>query len=288
MPQFFLNKRLIILLISIILLVALIGYSLRDKENVSKPEQFVRDVVGFGQSIIAIPTHGVSNFFESIKDIQHTYTENKKLKARLDELPKITGENSDLKKENEELRQILKKKDDLRDYSSIQATIVQREPTQWYDQIVIDKGESSGVKKNMAVKTSKGLLGKVTSTSPMYSTVELLSSSNPKNRISAEILSKKKEYGLIQGYDREHKVLLLKTIEYDVSVKKGDIVQTSGLSDIFPKGLPIGKVEKLVPDENGLTQTAYVKPYADFYDIEHVQIVDRSVVKDVNPNKEGE
>ncbi|MFE7151298.1 rod shape-determining protein MreC, partial [Heyndrickxia sporothermodurans] len=74
MPQFFLNKRLIILLISIILLVALIGYSLRDRENVSKPEQFVRDVVGFGQSIVAIPTHGISNFIESVKDIQNTYT----------------------------------------------------------------------------------------------------------------------------------------------------------------------------------------------------------------------
>ncbi|MFB7301869.1 rod shape-determining protein MreC [Heyndrickxia sporothermodurans] len=285
MPQFFLNKRLIILLISIILLVALIGYSLRDRENVSKPEQFVRDVVGFGQSIVAIPTHGISNFIESVKDIQNTYTENKKLKARLDELPKITGEIADLKSENEELKKILKKQDDLRNFSSIQATIISRNPDHWYEQISINKGGSSGVKKNMAIMTSKGLLGKVINTSPSFSTVELLSSSNPKNRISAEVLSKKREYGLIQGYDEEHKVLLLKTIDYDVSIKKGDIVNTSGLGGIFPKGLPIGTVEKLVPDENGLTQTAWVKPYADFYDIENVQILERSTVK---PDEEGE
>ncbi|KYD10876.1 rod shape-determining protein MreC [Heyndrickxia sporothermodurans] len=285
MPQFFLNKRLIILLISIILLVALIGYSLRDRENVSKPEQFVRDVVGFGQSIVAIPTHGISNFIESVKDIQNTYTENKKLKARLDELPKITGEIADLKSENEELKKILKKQDDLRNFSSIQATIISRNPDHWYEQISINKGGSSGVKKNMAIMTSKGLLGKVINTSPSFSTVELLSSSNPKNRISAEVLSKKREYGLIQGYDEEHKVLLLKTIDYDVSIKKGDIVNTSGLGGIFPKGLPIGTVEKLVPDENGLTQTAWVKPYADFYDIENVQIIERSTVK---PDEEGE
>ncbi|QQZ10718.1 rod shape-determining protein MreC [Heyndrickxia vini] len=285
MPQFFLNKRLIILLISIILLVALIGYSLRDRENVSKPEQFVRDIVGFGQSIVAFPAHGISNFIDSVKDIQNTYTENKKLKARLDELPKITGEIADLKSENEELKKILKKQDDLRNYSSIQATIVSRNSDQWYENITISKGSSSGVKKNMAIMTSKGLLGKVISTSPSYSTVELLSSSNPKNRISAEVLSKKKEYGLIQGYDEEHKVLLLKTIDYDVSVKKGDIVNTSGLGGVFPKGLPIGTVEKLVPDENGLTQTAWVKPYADFYDIENVQIIERTTV---NPDEEGE
>ncbi|MFE7152171.1 rod shape-determining protein MreC, partial [Heyndrickxia sporothermodurans] len=158
-------------------------------------------------------------------------------------------------------------------------------PDHWYEQISINKGGSSGVKKNMAIMTSKGLLGKVINTSPSFSTVELLSSSNPKNRISAEVLSKKREYGLIQGYDEEHKVLLLKTIDYDVSIKKGDIVNTSGLGGIFPKGLPIGTVEKLVPDENGLTQTAWVKPYADFYDIENVQILERSTVK---PDEEGE
>lgn len=285
MPQFFLNKRLIVLLISIILLVALIGFSLRDRDNISKPEQFVRDIVGFGQSIVAVPAHGVSNFFESIKDIQHTYTENKKLKARLDELPNITGDVARLKKENEELKAILKKQDDLSNYSAIQAINIARSPEQWYEQITINKGSAHGVKKNMAVITSKGLLGKIKSTSQLYSTVELLSSSNPNNRISAVIQSKKREFGLIQGYDPEKKVLLLKTIDYDVNVKKGDSVQTSGLTGNFPSGLQIGTVEKLVPDENGLTQTAYVKPFADFYDVEHVQIVDRTVG---NPDKEGE
>lgn len=57
MPQFFLNKRLIILLISIIVLVALVGFSLRDRENASWPEQFVKDVVGFGENIVAKLLH---------------------------------------------------------------------------------------------------------------------------------------------------------------------------------------------------------------------------------------
>ncbi|MGE8206083.1 rod shape-determining protein MreC [Heyndrickxia sp. NPDC080065] len=275
MPQFFLNKRLIILLISIILLVALIGYSLHDRKNISKPEQFVRDVVGFGQSIIAIPAHGISDFFDSIKDIKNTYTENKKLKARLDELPNLSGENARLKRQNEEYKQIL---GNLSEYKSIPATVIRRDADLWYDHIEINKGDANGVKKNMAVITSKGLLGKVISTSSFYSTVELLSSGNPKNRISAEIQIKgnKRVFGLIEGYDEENKVLLLKKLPYDVSVKKGDNVQTSGLGGIFPSGLQIGTVEKLVPDENGLTQTAYVKPYADFYDMEFVQIVDRT------------
>ena len=52
MPRFFSNKRLILLLVGVIVLVALISFSLRDRHNASLPEQIVKDVVGFGQSIV--------------------------------------------------------------------------------------------------------------------------------------------------------------------------------------------------------------------------------------------
>ncbi|KQL53402.1 rod shape-determining protein MreC [Heyndrickxia shackletonii] len=281
MPQFFLNKRLIILLISIILLVALIGYSLRERGHLSKPEQFLKDVVGFGQTIIAVPANSVKDFFGSISDIQNTYTENKKLKSRLDQLSQLSSEVSILKDDNDKLRKILGKKDDLSAYTTTQATVIARNPDQWYEHIIINKGKTSGIKENMAVITSEGFIGKVKSVSALYSTVELLSAVNPKNRISAELLgdNDKAIYGTIEGYDQTERVLLLKGIPYDLKIKKGTSVYTSGLADIFPKGLPIGTVEKLVPDENGLTQTAYVKPAADFYDIEHVMVVKSSVDK---------
>ncbi|MDF2904638.1 MAG: rod shape-determining protein MreC, partial [Bacillus sp. (in: firmicutes)] len=54
---------------------------------------------------------------------------------------------------------------------------------------------------------------------------------------------------------------------------------TSGLGGIFPEGLPIGKVVKVVPDEYGLTQTAYIKPGADFYDIENVMVIQRKMAQ---------
>lgn len=82
MPQFFLNKRLIILLISIIVLVALVGFSLRDRDNASWPEQFVKDVVGFGENIVAKPTSFVSGVFGGVADLKNTYTENQHLKER--------------------------------------------------------------------------------------------------------------------------------------------------------------------------------------------------------------
>ena len=287
MPHFFLNKRLIILLIGINILVSLIGFSLRDRDNISRPEQFVKDVVGFGQSLVAKPAHKIAGFFGDMKELQNTYTENKKLKVRLEDVARLEKENVELKKENAELREALDKKESLRDFTPIQATVISRTPDRWYERIIIDKGKKSGIKPDMAVITSKGLVGRVISTSEMTSTIELLSSDNTKNRVAAFIQAKSSVHGLIAGYDRDKKMLLMKDLPIDEEkIKKGQSVKTSGLGGIFPKGLDIGTVEEIVLDQFGLSQTAYIKPSAEFYDFEHVMVVARSM--HTGDNKEEE
>ena len=118
MPQFF-NKKLLLLLVSIIVLVALIGFSLRDRQELSWPEQFLKDTAGFFVNIFNKPVSGVSGLFENLSDLQNTYKENKILKKRLDEYVVLKTEVQDLKEENKNLRQILKKEDDLREYTTI-------------------------------------------------------------------------------------------------------------------------------------------------------------------------
>jgi len=291
MPHFFLNKRLIILLISIILLVAMIGYSLRDKENISWPEQFINDIVGFGQSLVSTPAHGIAGFIGNIQDLQNTYTENKKLKVRLEGLAKLEKEIVDLKKDNEELRNVLGKTENLRNYTPIQATVISRTPDRWFEKIVINKGQKSGVETDMAVITAKGLIGKVISTSQMTATVELLSSDNPKNRVSAQIQGEEDTdiFGLIDGYDTEKKMLIMKDLPIDREIKEDQNIIISGLGGVFPKGLDIGKVKELELDRYGLTQTAYVEPSADFYGFEHVIVIVSSMGKLLEEaEKEGE
>ncbi|EFV77254.1 MULTISPECIES: rod shape-determining protein MreC [Cytobacillus] len=279
MPQFFLNKRLIILLVSIIILVALIGFSLKDRENLTWPEQFLKDTTGFIQNAVSSPVNYVAGFFENVEDLQNTYKENKELKTRLDELARLESEVQRLKKDNTELREILDKKDSLSEFEPKQATVIGRNPDRWHELLIINKGKNAGIEPNMAVITSKGLIGKVKSSNTFTSTVQLLSSMDPTNRISAEIQAEKSEYGLIEGYDKEKGLLLLKRIPYDAKIKKDQNVITSGLGGVFPKSLLIGKVVDVVPDEFGLTQTAYVKPGADFYDIGHVMVVKRGALQ---------
>ncbi|WHY76342.1 rod shape-determining protein MreC [Neobacillus sp. WH10] len=281
MPQFFLNKRLIILLVSIIVLVALIGFSIRERSKLTWPEQFVKDTTGWVQSLVSKPTNYVAGFFENLQDLTNTYEENKELKSRIENLASLEAQVQELKKENKELRDVLGEKKTLRDYEPLPATVIGRNPDRWHEMIIIDKGKIHGVKKNMAVVTANGLIGKVKSVTQFSSTVQLLSSMDPKNRISAIVQGETDVHGLVEGYDQEKKLLMVKAIPSGAKIEKGQTVITSGLGGIFPAGLPIGKVVEVKQDQYGLNQTALVKPGADFYDIKNV-IVTKTNMKPVD------
>ncbi|MCH6266701.1 MULTISPECIES: rod shape-determining protein MreC [Neobacillus] len=275
MPQFFLNKRLIILLVSIIVLVALIGFSLRERSKLTWPEQFVKDSTGWVQSLVSRPAQYVAGFFENLQDLQDTYDENKELKSRVEKIASLEAEVQELKKDNKELRDVLDEKKTLRDLEPMPATVIGRNPDRWHEMIIINKGKLDGIKKNMAVVTATGLIGKVKNVTQFSSTVQLLSAMDPKNRISAVIQGETEVYGFVQGFDDKQKMLLVKAIPSGAKVEKGQTVITSGMGGVFPKGLMIGKVEEVKPDQYGLNQTALVKPGADFYDIENVMVIKR-------------
>lgn len=276
MPQFLNRKKVIFLIIGVILLVALIGLSLRDRQNASLPEKIVKDTVGFAQSIVAKPTNYVTGFIKDIDAMINTYEENKRLKSRLEEFGSLQAEVKELNVENKRLQKLAGKQTSLRKYDPIQANVIARNPDQWEEKLILNQGSTDGVKVNMAVITAQGLIGKVVQTTPQTSEVELLSTSNTNYRVSATIANKKKETnGLIEGYDRKRGELVLKRVDSELSVKKGDKVTTSGLGGIFPKGILIGEVTKVTTDDFGLTKLAYVKPAADFSMIDHVIIAKR-------------
>jgi rod shape-determining protein MreC len=279
MPQFLNRKKFIFLLIGVILLVALISLSLRDRQNASLPERIVKDTVGFAQSLVAKPTNYVTGFIKDIDAMVNTYEENKRLKSRLEEFGTLQAEVNELAVENKRLQKLVDKSGNLRKYDPIQANVIARNPDQWEEKLILNQGSTDGVKVNMAVLTAQGLIGKVVQTTATTSEVELLSTNNTNYRVSATVANKKKETnGLIEGYDRKRGELILKRVDSELSVKKGDKVTTSGLGGIFPKGILIGEVTKVTTDDFGLTKMAYVKPAADFSMLDHVVIAKRGTI----------
>ncbi|GAA0334030.1 rod shape-determining protein MreC [Bacillus carboniphilus] len=282
MPQFFLNKRLMFLLVSIIILVALIGFSIRERGQLTWMEQFVKDTTGFVQNIVSKPADAVADIYGSVQDLLNTYEENRLLKSKIQDYHLLDQKVKDLTQENEDLRKVLEKEENLRDFDPIQATVIGRNPDRWHEIIELNKGSVNGIEDNMAVITGDGLIGKIKSTSQFTSTVQLLSSMDPTNRISAIVQGEDEEIkGIIEGFDKDKKVLLLKEIPYDKEVEEGAAVVSSGLGGVFPSDLFIGTIIEVVPDKYGLTQTAYVEPAADMHSINHVIIVKRKATEPV-------
>lgn len=290
--SFLRKKRLFILLIGFILLVALIGFSLRDREELTIVEEIVDDTVGLVQSIIHAPVNLVTDITGNIGDFKDTYKENRLLKEKLAEYKGLIYEVQELKEENEELRNNLEltESDSMRNYKSIQATVISRSPERWLEQITINKGKNDGIKKNMAVITAEGMVGKVMTPSKNSATVQLLTGFDQFNRISGKINRKGDNIvGMIEGYDKESKHLIFRIIEESKKdIKKDELIVSSGMGGVFPAELPIGKVQEVVPDKYGLTKTALVKPSADMYEINQVIVVDRAVQTDANQESEEE
>lgn len=276
MPQFFFNKKLIMLLVGMIFLVALISFSLRDRTNATLPEQIIKDTVGVAQSIVAKPANYIAGIFNSIDALLNTYEENKRLKARLEDFAVVQAEATLYKSRYTDLRETIDQSKSITEFNSIHATVIARNPDQWEEKIILNKGSSDGVSENMAVMTAKGLIGKITLVTPFTSEVELLYTNNPNYRVSAMVLGEKEAYGLIEGFDEERNELILKRIDSSLTVKEGEQVISSGLGGIFPKGVPIGEITEVSTDDYGLTKMAYVKPSADFSILDHVIIAKRT------------
>ncbi|SDI92707.1 rod shape-determining protein MreC [Salimicrobium halophilum] len=278
MPSFFRRKILISILVAFIVIVTLIGFSMRDREEVTVPEQFILDTAGWVQTIFNTPIQWVNDSIETFQDVFRVYEQNEVLKGRLAEYEGLIVENQELEKENEELRGTIGKSEGLSEYSPVQATVIARSSERWFEQVTVNRGAEHGVEKDMAVITKDGLIGKVQSTAAFHSTVKLLSGFDISNKISSWVVREEGDnvFGLIEGYDEESGRLVLGGINLEAQLNEGDQVISSGLGGVFPSRLQIGSVDEVRNDEYGLTKTALIEPAANLYEINHVIIARRS------------
>ncbi|MBX6378155.1 MAG: rod shape-determining protein MreC, partial [Clostridia bacterium] len=131
----------------------------------------------------------------------------------------------------------------------------------WYGTVTIDKGSAAGVREGMVVVEAQGLVGRVVSTSPHTAVVRLLT--DPQSGVGAQVQrAESGAYGVVlgQGSGRQ---LNMRFYSRDADVVPGDVVVTSGLSALFPAGLPIGRVTAVDSEDFGLVRTARVEPFAD-------------------------
>ncbi|HCN61471.1 rod shape-determining protein MreC [Mammaliicoccus fleurettii] len=271
MSNFFKNNKLMFFLISMVLLIVIVGYSVR-AQSASLSEQYASDTSSFGGRIISYPVTFVSDFFSNIFTSDEDIN---KLKEEVKSTDQIKADKVRLEKENKSLKKELDMKD-ISQFNPISATIIGRSPDQWMNTIIIDKGKKSGMKENMAVITSEGLVGRIKKANQFSSQVELISTSVKTSKLSVDIQQDEENiFGMINRYDEDKDLLVISDIDNKYNIKKGSKVVTNGLGDQLPKGLLVGKVEKVENDEYGLSKVAYIKTSTNIKDLNHVYVAKR-------------
>ncbi|WP_338731616.1 rod shape-determining protein MreC [Mangrovimonas cancribranchiae] len=145
--------------------------------------------------------------------------------------------------------------------------------------LLLNKGHRDSIQQDFGVITPKGVLGIVDQTSKKFSTV--ISILNTNSRISAK-LKQTNHFGSLIWDSKSPHIIQLKEIPKIAPVKQGDTITTSGLSAIFPKGIPIGTVTDFSLDNAENYYTINVKLFNDMTNIEHVYIIENEDKDEIN------
>lgn len=161
------------------------------------------------------------------------------------------------------------------EYSLINSKILARSGEVYSHVLDIDVGTNDGVEINDAVISAKGLVGKILEVQDYRSTVLLLSTENSMNKLAVKIQvdAAKTAEAILEKYDPNEGVYLLKLIDTQSSINPGMKVISSGLGGYFPSGLLVGEISEVETLANAIGLKIKVKPSVDFYHLDYLAVV---------------
>ena len=152
------------------------------------------------------------------------------------------------------------------------ANVVLRDPANWWRTVEIDLGSRDGIRENMPVLTSDGLVGRIGQVSYTRSQVVLIG--DPNCKVSALVENEARDMGVITVSGVfDGSLVSMEYLPPKATLKTGQNVVTSGLGGVFPRGIPVGKVVDAQPAEFGLTTEADIKLSADLGSLEEVWVL---------------
>ena len=198
--------------------------------------------------------------------------------------------NQRLLEENQKLRNQLAAYDDSlevepypdtiynQDYTFRTAEIINNNYAKRDNYLTINRGQEQGVKPDMGVITSQGIVGIVENTSAQFATVISILNSNSK--INAE-LKKTNHFGTLVWDGQDPNVVQLIDVPGLAPVKKGDTIVTGGRSYIFPKGIPIGEVQDFELDQSKSYYTINIELFNDMTNIGYVYLIENNQKEEI-------
>jgi rod shape-determining protein MreC len=157
----------------------------------------------------------------------------------------------------------------------VTARVIARSPTDWASTVQVDKGRGDGIRIDQPVITGDGLVGKITSVTSGTATVTLITDGS--SSVSAEVMPVGAA-GILRPAVGDPNDLQLEFLRKGRQIRRGLTVVTSGfragqLESLYPRGIPIGTVKSVSPNEIETYQRVHLQPFADFHRLDYVQIL---------------
>ena len=264
-------SRRMVIIVGVIVLIGVNIIALfitsRNRSSSYGLNQFAVPLVAPFQKVVTRTIHFAKDVWTHYFFLVSVAKENDHLKKKLQ---KAIGKNQELDEialSNSRLRNLLEFKQTATSKILV-AEVVGKDPSPWYQTIIIDKGNAEGVKKWQPVVIPESIVGHVMDVSTHYAKVLLIVDRN--SAVDATV-QRTRTRGIIKG-EAKGRFFFNYVLRKD-DVRVGDKVVSSGFDGVFPKGLPIGSVSGVIRRNSGIFQEVYVSPHVDFEKLEEVTVL---------------
>lgn len=203
------------------------------------------------------------NYFRLV-DVHH---ENTQLKNEIHELKMANSRYRELLATQERLEELLHFKQSI-NRPVLAAHVIGIDPTGWFKSVIIDKGKWAGLRLDMPVVNAFGVVGRVVSVSSNYAKVLLIIDQN--SAVDC-LVQRSRDRGMLKGLMSE--ICKLDYVAKSNDITVGDIVVTSGLGGVFPKGLPVGRILDVKEISGELFKDIKIRTAVDFSKLEEVLVI---------------
>jgi rod shape-determining protein MreC len=265
----FSKKMVIIVGLIALVTISILSLSISSREPypVYGPGRIAISLVAPFQKLLV----GTSRFFRDIWEhyffLISVVDDNDTLRHELREAKALNHQFRETQLANERLQRLLGMEKQV-SRQMIAARVVGKDPSPWFQTIMVDKGTADGVQRGEPVINPEGIVGLVVDVTAHYAKVMLIT--DPNSAVDA-IIQESRARGIVKGGMSGY--CMLNFVLRKHNVRKGQVVISSGMDGVFPKGLPIGKVSAIVKEEAGIFQDVTIEPYVDFERLEEVLIV---------------
>lgn len=263
------RKTFIIVVVVILILVNIIGLSRIGKTKSSSNgfQRFALYGISPVQSVVSKTIRSFKTVWSNYFLLISVSRDNEILKKKLGEVTMERNRYIEVELENVRLRKLLnfKKK---HTFKTKAAKVIGRDITKWFKTVIIDQGRANGIVSGLPVVVSEGIVGQVTEVALNHSKVLLV---EDRNSAVDALIQRNRASGILKGESTDRCFLDYALLKNDIRV--GDIVVSSGLDGLYPKGLRIGNVSRVVRPNAGIFQEVIVKPFVDFEKLEEVLVI---------------